>query len=111
MKRSPTTTLLLALPTILTVFLLSTLVPRPALAATAGPPMPWNTPLENLMQNLTGPTAAILAVIMFAIGGIVWGFMSHERGASRVGQAIMAVAILFGAAQIVTALGFVGATL
>jgi type IV secretory pathway VirB2 component (pilin) len=32
----------------------------PALASGAGgPPIPWNAPLQNLLDNLSGPTAQV----------------------------------------------------
>jgi hypothetical protein len=46
---------------------------------------------------------------MLVIGGVLWGFTRHEDGAKRFGQAIFAIAIMFGAVQIVAALQFAGA--
>jgi hypothetical protein len=47
---------------------------------------------------------------MLVIGGVVWGFTRHEEGARRIGQAIFAIALMFGAVQIVGLLQFAGAT-
>lgn len=80
-----------------------------AVAGTGGTDLPWNTPLQNLLDNMTGSTARILAGIMFVVGGIVWGFTRNEEGAKRFGQAIVAIALMFGAVQIVDALAFAGA--
>ncbi|HWZ61105.1 MAG TPA: TrbC/VirB2 family protein [Gemmatimonadaceae bacterium] len=76
---------------------------------TGGTDMPWNTPFQMLLGNLSGPTARVLAGIMLVIGGAVWGFTRHEEGAKRIGQAIFGIAIMFGAVQIVAALAFAGA--
>lgn len=84
------------------------LVPGEAMAGTGGVDLPWNTPLQNLLDNMTGSTARILAGTMFVIGGIVWGFTRNEEGAKRFGQAIVAIALMFGAVQIVDALAFAG---
>jgi type IV secretory pathway VirB2 component (pilin) len=81
----------------------------PAWAGDAGADMPWNGPLTVLLGNLSGPTARVLAGIMLVIGGVLWGFTRHEDGAKRFGQAIFAIAIMFGAVQIVAALQFAGA--
>ena len=84
------------------------LLPGEAMAGTGGVDLPWNTPLQNLLDNMTGSTARILAGTMFVVGGIVWGFTRNEEGAKRFGQAIVAIALMFGAVQIVDALAFAG---
>ncbi|HXB23584.1 MAG TPA: TrbC/VirB2 family protein [Gemmatimonadaceae bacterium] len=83
--------------------------PAVARAGTGGTNMPWNTPFQALLDNLSGPTARVLAGIMLVIGGAVWGFTRHEEGAKKIGQAIFGIAIMFGAVQIVAALAFAGA--
>ena len=75
-----------------------------------GVPMPWTGPLEMLLDNLSGPTARILGALAFVIGGALWAFTRHEEGVKRFGQAIVGIAIMIGAANIVAALAFVGAT-
>lgn len=88
------------------------LLPEVALAAPAGggAAMPWTGPLQSLLSNLSGPTARILGALAFVIGGAMWAFTRHEEGARRFGQAIIGIAMMIGAANIVTALAFVGAT-
>jgi type IV secretion system protein VirB2 len=90
----------------------SALAPDVALAAPAGggAPMPWTGPLQSLLNNLSGPTARIIGALAFVVGGALWAFTRHEEGAKRFGQAIVGIAIMIGAANIVTALAFVGAT-
>lgn len=87
------------------------LLPSVAQAGTGGTDMPWNAPFSVLLANLTGPTARVMAGLMLVIGGVVWGFTRHEEGARRIGQAIFAIALMFGAVQIVGLLQFAGATL
>ena len=88
------------------------LLPEAALAAPAagGAAMPWTGPLQSLLNNLSGPTARILGALAFVVGGAMWAFTRHEEGARRFGQAIIGIALMIGAANIVTALAFVGAT-
>lgn len=88
------------------------LLPDAALAAPAGGggAMPWTGPLQTLLSNLSGPTARILGALAFVVGGAMWAFTRHEEGARRFGQAIIGIALMIGAANIVTALAFVGAT-
>ena len=90
-----------------------TMVPQRLLAASsdAGVAMPWTGPLQSLLDNLSGPTARILGALAFVIGGALWAFTRHEEGARRFGQAIVGIAVMIGAANIVTALAFSGATL
>ena len=91
---------------------LLTLTPLVALAAPAGggAVMPWTGPLQSLLNNLSGPTARILGALAFVVGGAMWAFTRHEEGAKRFGQAIVGIAVMIGAANIVAALAFVGAT-
>ena len=91
--------------------LLILFLPVEVIAGTGGTDLPWNTPLQNLLDNMTGTTARILAGIMLVVGGIVWGFTRNEEGAKRFGQAIVAIALMFGAVQIVDALAFAGAVM
>ena len=86
-------------------------MPTAALAAPAGggAMMPWTGPLQSLLDNLSGPTARIIGALAFVVGGALWAFTRHEEGAKRFGQAIVGIAIMIGAANIVTALAFVGA--
>jgi type IV secretion system protein VirB2 len=88
------------------------LLPHVACAASAGggAPMPWTGPLQSLLSNLSGPTARIIGALAFVVGGALWAFTRHEEGARRFAQAIVGIAIMIGAANIVSALAFVGAT-
>jgi len=72
--------------------------------------MPWTGPLESLLNNLSGSTARIIGALAFVVGGALWAFTRHEEGARRFAQAVVGVAIMIGAANIVSALAFVGAT-
>ena len=100
-------------PTLVCVIMMVVLLITPAIvsAGTGGPTLPWNTPLQNLLDNLTGQTARILAALMLVIGGVVWGFSGSEEGAKRFGQGICAIAIMFGAVSIVSTLAFTGAVM
>ena len=79
-----------------------------AFAGTAGQDMPWNGPMQAILDNITGPTGKIIAGLLIALGGIVWGFTRHEEGFKRVAQAIVAIGLILGATNLVTTLGFQG---
>ena len=83
--------------------------PAAARAGTGGADLPWNHPLQTVVDNLTGPTAKTIAALAFVLGGAMWAFTSHEQGAKRFGQALFGVAIVLGAVNLVDALGFQGA--
>lgn len=87
------------------------MLPAIALAAPAGAgaDMPWTGPLQSLLDNLSGTTARILGALAFVVGGAIWAFTRHEEGAKRFGQAIVGIAVMVGAANIVNSLAFVGA--
>lgn len=91
--------------------LVMAVVPAVALAAPAGAgaDMPWTGPLQSLLDNLSGTTARILGALAFVVGGAIWAFTRHEEGAKRFGQAIVGIAVMVGAANIVGSLAFVGA--
>ncbi len=78
-------------------------------SAGAAATMPWTGPLQTLLDNLSGPTARIVAGLGFVIGGGIWAFSRSEEGAKRFGQIVIGAAIAIGAANIVTSLAFVGA--
>ncbi len=79
-----------------------------ALGGTGGTDMPWNGPMQAILDNITGPTGKIIAGLLIALGGIVWGFTRHEEGFKRVAQAIIAIGLVLGATSLVTTLGFQG---
>lgn len=83
----------------------------PAWAAGAGgAAMPWNAPLENLLSNLSGPTAQTLGMLMFVVGALMWGFSRNEEHIRRFGGAVFGAAIAIGVVNLFNALGFQGAT-
>src|SRR6476660_1063482 len=90
---------------------LTLVVARAALAAGGGSPMPWDTPLQNLLGNLTGPTARALILIAVVGCGLLWAFTRNEEGLTRLGQVAFGGAIAMGAVAMRASLGFAGAVL
>ena len=82
----------------------------PALATTAGAAMPWDGPLDSLVQNLTGPTVRALVIVAVVAAGLLWAFTRHEEGLKRVGQIAFGGAIAIGAVTMMANLGIAGAT-
>jgi type IV secretion system protein VirB2 len=87
------------------------LVQTPGLwaAGTGGPTMPWNDPLQRLLDNLSGSTARTLGMLMFVMGGIAWGFSRNEEHVRKFGGALFGCAIAIGVVNLFNALAFEGA--
>ncbi len=79
-------------------------------SGTGGPTMPWNAPLQNLLDNLSGTTAQVLGMLMFVIGALTWGFSRNEEHIRRFGGAVFGCAIAIGVVNLFNALAFQGAT-
>jgi type IV secretory pathway VirB2 component (pilin) len=79
-----------------------------AMAGTGGTDMPWNGPVQTLLDNITGVTGRAVAGLLIATGGIIWGFTHHEKGFSRLLQAIIGIGLILGATTLVTTFGFQG---
>lgn len=80
-------------------------------AGGAGTSMPWNTPMQTLLNNMTGPTARMLVGIATAYAGYKWMFVSHEQGANNVSRVAVGGAIALTAQTIISYASFGGALL
>ena len=73
----------------------------PAWAAGAGTAMPWEGPLDTIMQSLSGPVAKAIGIIAIVLTGL--GFAVAEGGSAlRKG-----IGIVFGLAIAFTATTFI----
>lgn len=90
--------------------LLVGLAPAASATTAGGAPMPWDTPLQNLMANLTGPTARALVIIAIVGAGLMWAFTRNEEGLKKLGQIAFGGAIALGAVALMAGLGFAGAS-
>jgi type IV secretory pathway VirB2 component (pilin) len=81
----------------------------PSYAYAAGTGMPWETPMQNLLDSLTGPVAKTIAIGSIVLLGL--GFALGESGGivRRICGLVFGVAIAFSAAQWgMTFFGFAG---
>lgn len=77
------------------------LVAGPAAAAGSGTAMPWEGPLETIMQSLSGPVAKAVGIIAIVLTGL--GFAFAEGGSAlRKG-----IGIVFGLAIAFSATTFI----
>ena len=96
--------------TSITLALLTATAPA-AFASTGGAPMPWDTPLQNLLANLAGPTATVLITVAVIACGLLWAFTRNEEGLKRLGQIAFGGALALGAVTFMANVGFSGAVL
>jgi type IV secretory pathway VirB2 component (pilin) len=80
-------------------------------AGLGGPDMPWNTPLQRLLDNLSGQTARTLGMLMFVVGALTWGFSRNEEHVRRFGTIVFGCAVAIGVVNLFNALAFQGALL
>jgi len=83
-----------------------------ALASSSGGGMPWDTPLENLRNDLTGPVATGIGVIAFFAAGamLVLGHEEMNSIVKRVLYIVLGVALVVMGNNALTYLGLTGAT-
>ncbi|MEK6731143.1 MAG: TrbC/VirB2 family protein [Pseudomonadota bacterium] len=88
------------------VFIGCVIIPA-AYATTTG--LPWETPLQKILDSLTGPVAKILGVIAIVIAGFGIAFGESGSGMRRIFQVILGLSIAFTASSLVVSLfGFSG---
>ncbi len=80
-------------------------------AGAGGADMPWNGPLQQLLDNLSGPTARTLGMLMFVVGALAWGFSRNEDHVRRFGGIVFGCAVAIGVVNLFNALAFQGALL
>ena len=82
----------------------------PAEAAPAGPAMPWDGPLNTILNSLSGTVAHVLITVAVIVTGLVFAFTEHGSGARRLFGVAFGGALALGALSFMTAIGWAGAT-
>ena len=90
--RAIATTALITLATVLTA-----LPGAPAKAA--GSNMPWEQPLNQILQSVEGPVAKIMAVIIIIVTGLTLAFGDTSGGFRRLIQIVFGLSIAFAASS------------
>ncbi|MDB5575387.1 MAG: conjugal transfer protein TrbC [Bradyrhizobium sp.] len=70
---------------------------RPAYAA--GSSMPWEAPLQSILDSIQGPVAKILAVIVIIMTGLTLAFGDSSGGFRRLIQIVFGLSIAFAASS------------
>jgi type IV secretion system protein VirB2 len=72
-------------------------VATPALAA--GSNMPWEQPLQQILQSIEGPVTKIIAVIIIIVTGLSLAFGDAGGGFRRLIQIVFGLSIAFAASS------------
>jgi len=79
------------------VFVAACLGASPAFAA--GSNMPWEQPLNQILQSVEGPVAKIIAVIIIIVTGLSLAFGDTSGGFRRLIQIVFGLSIAFAASS------------
>ena len=79
------------------VFFAACLAASPAFAA--GSNMPWEQPLNQILQSIEGPVAKVLSVIVIIITGLTLAFGETSGGFRRLIQIVFGLSIAFAASS------------
>jgi len=80
-----------------TVFATAALLTAPAYAA--GSNMPWEQPLQQILDSIQGPVAKILSVIVIVMTGLTLAFGDTSGGFRRLIQIVFGLSIAFAASS------------
>jgi len=68
-------------------------------ANAAGSGMPWEEPLQQVLESVQGPVAKIIAVIIIIVTGLTLAFRETAGGFRRLIQIIFGLSIAFAASS------------
>jgi type IV secretory pathway VirB2 component (pilin) len=76
---------------------LTLLYAAPAWAGGSG--MPWETPLQSIVDSVQGPVAKVVGVIIIVITGLTLAFGDTSGGFRRLIQIVFGLSIAFAASS------------
>ncbi len=68
-------------------------------AHAAGSGMPWEQPLQQILDSVQGPVAKIIAVIIIIVTGLTLAFGETSGGFRRLIQIVFGLSIAFAASS------------
>jgi len=68
-------------------------------AHAAGSNMPWEAPLQSILDSIQGPVAKIIAVIIIIVTGLTLAFGDTSGGFRRLIQIVFGLSIAFAASS------------
>ncbi|SCB37785.1 TrbC/VirB2 family protein [Rhizobium hainanense] len=107
MSRKPT-----VFPTTLCAATMIMVTAGAAMASSGGGGLPWEGPLQQIQESITGPVAGYIALAAVAIAGgmLIFGGELNDF-ARRLMYVVLVAGILLGATQIVGLFGATGASI
>ena len=81
----------------LSTFVIFTLLTAPAYAA--GSNMPWEQPLNQILESIQGPVAKVISVIVIILTGLALAFGETSGGFRRLIQIVFGLSIAFAASS------------
>jgi type IV secretion system protein TrbC len=79
------------------VFAIAIALSAPAQAG--GSSMPWEAPLQSILESIEGPVAKIVAVIIIIVTGLSLAFGDTSGGFRRLVQIVFGLSIAFAASS------------
>lgn len=76
---------------------LAALYTAPAWAGGSG--MPWETPLQSIVDSVQGPVARVIGVIIIVITGLTLAFGDTAGGFRRLIQIVFGLSVAFAASS------------
>ena len=80
-----------------TAFVVVALITAPAYAA--GSNMPWEQPLNQILESIQGPVAKVISVIVIIVTGLTLAFGETSGGFRRLIQIVFGLSIAFAASS------------
>ncbi|SKB61558.1 type IV secretion system protein VirB2 [Rhizorhabdus histidinilytica] len=68
-------------------------------AHASGSSMPWEAPLQSILESIEGPVAKIVAVIIIIMTGLTLAFGDTSGGFRRLIQIVFGLSIAFAASS------------
>ncbi|MCG8272698.1 TrbC/VirB2 family protein [Aquamicrobium sp. NLF2-7] len=68
-------------------------------AHASGSSMPWEAPLQSILQSIEGPVAKVVAVIVVIATGLALAFGDTSGGFRRLIQIVFGLSIAFAASS------------
>ncbi len=81
----------------ITTFAITALAAAPAYAA--GTNMPWEQPLQQILDSIQGPVAKVVSVIVIIVTGLTLAFGETSGGFRRLIQIVFGLSIAFAASS------------
>ncbi|WP_428675392.1 TrbC/VirB2 family protein [Reyranella sp.] len=82
---------------VVSTFVTFALLAAPAYAA--GSNMPWEQPLNQILESIQGPVAKVISVIVIILTGLALAFGETSGGFRRLIQIVFGLSIAFAASS------------